>query len=251
MTTIKATADPATGSVLLDITKTGTVLKVLRNDANGIAEVRALAGQFPSAGRGKVIVSDYEAAAGLNTYTAVCAGSGAGTSVVLDITDPWLMVPVMPHYARQVESVTGYSAERESLGSVKEVSRRPDPLVNLAPLGLRRGKLELWAGTMAQARDIESVFNRGEVAMLKQRVPGLDMYFFGTSTAIEPQEAHGETNTRYRLTVSYTELARPLGPLAGALGWTFDALAAAWPTFDALAASYASFDDVTINKVAR
>lgn len=248
MTTITATADQATGSVLLEISKTATVHKVLRSNENGIAEVRGLAGQFPSPGTGKLIVSDYEAAVGMNSYTVQTADGEAAAAAWLEFPLPWLMVPVMPHYARQVETITGYNSERESKGTVHDVPGRRDPVANLAPLGLRKGRLELWAKTYADARNIESVFDRGEVAMLKQRVPGLDMYFTATSTAIDPQSVEGEALTRWKLSVSYVEVARPGGALAGALGWTWDALAAAFDTWDAVAASYASWDDLTVDR---
>lgn len=250
MSTMTATADQGTASVLLEIILTSPAQRVLRSNGNGIHEVRALAGQFPSAAEGRLSLTDYEAAAGLNTYTLVDAGKGAAAAAVLDLDMPWLMVPVMPHYARQVETITGYSAGRESLGSVQTIPGSAAPAVALAPLGLRTGSMDLWAPSLAVARDLESVFDRGEIAMLKQRVAGMDMYFTTTKTSITPHEVEGEDDTRWNLAVDYVEVSRPAGPLAGALGWTFDALAAAYPSFDAVAAAYASFDDLTVNRTA-
>lgn len=250
MTSITATPDQATGSILLEITQTAPVLRVLRTNQNGISEVRALAGQFPSTGAGRLILTDYEAAHGLNSYTVIDAGKGAAAAVRLDLDLPWLMVPVMPHYARQVETITGYNAGRESLGKVSTVPGSAAPVVALAPLALRTGSLDLWAPSLAVARSLESVFDRGEIAMLKQRVPGMDMYFTTTKTSITPHEVDGEDGTLWNLAVDYAEVSRPAGPLAGALGWTFDALAAAFPSFDAVTAAYASFDDLTVNRQA-
>lgn len=248
MTTMTAKPDAATGSVLLEISLTAPALRVLRNDANGIAEVRALAGQFPSPKSGRLILTDYEAAQGLNTYTLIDGGKGAAASAVLNIPTPWLMVPVMPHYARQVDTITGYSAGRESLGAVHQIPGAAAPVANLAPLGLRTGTLDLWAPSLAVARSLETTFDRGEIVLLKQRVPGMDMYFVTTKTSITPHTIEGETDTRWNLAVDYVEVRRPAGALAGALGWTFAALAAAYPSFDAVTATYASFDDLTVNR---
>lgn len=249
MSSMTATPDPATGSVLLEIVQTAPVLRVLRTNENGIFEVRALAGQFPSTGAGRLILTDYEAGHGLNTYTLVDGGKGAAAAARLDLDLPWLMVPVMPHYARQVETITGYGAGRESLGQVQTVPDSAAPLVALAPLALRTGSMDLWAPSLAVARSLESVFDRGEIAMLKQRVAGMDMYFTTTRTNISPHDVEGDgTAGAWNLAVDYVEVGRPAGPLAGALGWTFDALAAAFPTFDAVTAAYASFDDLTVNR---
>lgn len=250
MTKLTATADQANGSVLLDITKTATVARVLRHDANGTVEVRPMVGQLPSAGKGRLLLTDYEAAAGRNTYTVDDGAAGATATVTLDIAEPWLMVPIMPHYARQVEAVTDYSAGRESRGTVHHVPGRSDPLVSITPLSMRTGTIELYARTLAQAQTLESVFSRGEVVMLKQRVPGMDMYFTARSTSVQPRDAAGEELTRWRLRVDYDEVARPQGPQAGALGWTYAALAAAHASYAAVDAAYATYNDLTIQNQA-
>jgi hypothetical protein len=56
----------------------------------------------------------------------------------------------------------------------------------------------------------------------------------------------GPDLTRYKFTVRYTEVVRPYGNLAGALGWTFNALASRYSTFDQILSDYATFDALTL-----
>lgn len=246
MTLITATPDTATASVQLSITYNSPVTRVLRNDENGIAEVRTLAGQLPTGTSGTLILTDYEAAAGTNTYTVIDSGSGASATATLVLDKPWLMVPVMPNYALQAEAITGYDSSREARSTVHAVIGRADPLVSFGPLGTRTGTLEVWSESLRAARDLETVLTRGEVVMLKQNVTGLDMYFHGSSTGINPYTVEGESSTRWALTINYTEIVRPLSPLAGALGWDFNALAAAYASFDEVTLKFATFDDLTM-----
>jgi hypothetical protein len=152
----------------------------------------------------------------------------------------------MPNYALQAEAITDYDSDRKSRSTVHEVIGRPDPLIAFGPLGTRTGTLEVWCESLKAARDLETVFSRGETVMLKQNVEGMDMYFVGSSVSISPYSVEGEGITRYSLTVDYTEIKRPLAPLAGALGWDFNALAAAYASFDVVTIKFATFDDLTI-----
>lgn len=246
MTTITATPDTATASVQLSITYDSAVSRVLRNDENGVAEVRTLTGQLPTGASGTLILTDYEASHGVNSYSVVDAGSGASATATLTLDKPWLMVPVMPNYALQAEAITGYDSGRESHSSTHTVIGRADPLISYGPLGTRTGSLEIFCQSLQTARNLETVFARGEAVMLKQRVQGMDMYFHGRATGIRPMSSDGEDLTRYGLTVEFTEIARPVAPLAGALGWDFNALAAAYASFDEVAVKFATFDDLTI-----
>jgi hypothetical protein len=89
VTSITATPDTATASIQLSITYNSAVSRVLRNDANGVAEVRTLAGQLPTGASGTLILSDYEASAGINNYTVIDGGSGASASTTLVLDAPW------------------------------------------------------------------------------------------------------------------------------------------------------------------
>lgn len=168
----------------------------------------------------------------------------ASTTLVLD--KPWLMVPVMPNYALQAEAITSYGSDRQSRSTIHAVIGRADPLVSFGPLGTRTGSLEIFCNSLQAARDLETVFSRDEVVMLKQNVEAMDMYFLGSSTGISPYSEQGETATRYALTVNYTEINRPIAPLAGALGWDLNAVAAAYASYYVLTSKFATFDDLTV-----
>lgn len=250
MTTFTATADSSTGAITLTLAQTSSVTAITRNNGNGVAPVRAAAGQLPSPTSGTTIITDYEAGEGMNTYTAYVPDEGGGVTqlaavATLTLPGPMLLVPIAPNYSEFLETVTDYSAGRDSGSTVHEIIGRPDPIVVLGQLGTRRGNLELWAGSLTDAARLVRVFDRGEVVMLKQTVPGMDMYFTGLSVDVAPWQA-AAAQTRYKVTVTYQEVTRPSGNLAGALGWTFDALAIAYPSFDAVTAAYSTFDDLTL-----
>lgn len=182
----------------------------------------------------------------VNTMTTHVTQVAASTTLVLD--KPWLMVPVMPNFSEQVPSITNYGSQRVSQSTVHTVVGRPSPLVSLGPLGLRTGELEMFFPTLSEARKVETVFTLGQTTLLKQNVEGLDMYFIALSTSVAPHEPLGEEKTRYVLTAEYLEVTPPIGSLAGALGWDFNAVAAAYSSFNALALAFATFDDLTIQK---
>jgi hypothetical protein len=247
MTTITAIPSTATASVALDLTLTASVTKIVRTNVSGSAEVRPPAGQLPSAASGTLVMTDYEASHGVNSYNAYAAdGSFVTASATLVIDKPWLSVPVMPQYSEQVDMVTSYGSTREAATTVHRPLGRADALVVMGKLGDRSGSLELYCATYADARRLERVFERGEVVQLRQRVPEMDMYFTVTGIPVAPYQALGEDGTRWALTINYVEVRRPLGLLAGALGWTFDALAVDFASFDEVAAAFADFDALTL-----
>lgn len=246
MTTMTATADNTNGAVTLDLNRTSAVARIRRTDVNGTSDVRTMPYQLT--GTGRVVMVDYEATHGLNTYTAL---SSVGTvlataSATLTVEKPWLSVPVLPELSVKVEQVSDYSAGRTSSTVVHQVIGRPDPVVNIGKLGLRQGTLEIWTPDAASARALEAVTDAGEVLMLKQAVTGLDMYFTAVETESVPYSPEGAA-TRYRFTIRYVEVLRPEATLKGGRGWTYNELAASFATFDEVTAAYASFDDLAKN----
>jgi hypothetical protein len=198
---------------------------------------------------GTVIITDYEASYGLNTYNAYHAdGTSATATETLDITKPWLSVPVMPQYSEQVEEITGFNAVREAATTVHRPLGRADALVVMGKLGTRMGTMEIFCSSYADARKFERVFERGEIVQLRQRVANMDMYFTVTSIPVAPYAVNGETNTKWAMTVQYVEVRRPIGNLAGALGWTFDAMTAQFASFDAATAFFPTFDSMTLGE---
>lgn len=247
MTTFTATPNTANGSVSLDFTLTAAVTKVVRTNVNGSEEVRPSEGQLPSAATGTMILIDFEASHGLNSYNAYAAdGSFVTTSTTLDIGNPWLSVPVMPQYSEQVETITDYGSGREAATTVHRPLGRADSLVVMGKLGDRTGSLEIFCQTYADARRLERIFERGEVVQLRQRNEGMDFYFTVLSIPVSPYSVDGEDVTRWSLKINYVEVRRPIGNLAGAFGWTFDAMASDFLSYDAVAAAFTDYDALTL-----
>ena len=196
---------------------------------------------------GRLILTDYEAAHGLNSYNVYAAdGSMATGSVTLVIDNPWLSVPVMPQYSEQVQTITAYGSSREAATTVHRPLGRSDSLVVMGKLGDRTGSLEIFCDSYTAARKLERIFERGEIVQLRQRVEGMDMYFTATGIPVSPYSVQGEDGTKWALTINYVEVRRPIGNLAGALGWTFDELAASFVSFDAVTAAFPDFDALTL-----
>ncbi|AOY71026.1 hypothetical protein ARZXY2_1473 [Arthrobacter sp. ZXY-2] len=168
------------------------------------------------------------------------------TSANLQLTKPWLMVPIAPNFSETAESITDYSSGRASNSTVHRIIGRADPIVVQGKLGTRTGTLEIWTDSVASANKLARVFDRGEVVMLKQPVDGIDMYFTADDLEVSPYSVEGAAETRYRFRVAFTEVKRPTGNLSGALGWNFDELAATYGSFSAILADYQTFDDLTI-----
>lgn len=247
MTTLTATPQPATASVLLVLAPTSTVTQILRTDASGIRPVRTLPDQLPTAS--PTVLTDNEASlTGTVTYTVVDGGAGASAATALDLAEEWLTVPVTPAWSMRLDAggspgVLEHSGQRESHSTVLTVIDRADPLVNLGPLGLRTGSFEVWCPTAAAARGWEAVYERGEVVQLRQTIGGLDLYHVAVRTRIDPDQG------RWRLTVEYVEVAWPAGDQSGTLGWSVDDVTATYPTVAVLTASYATVNDLTIGPV--
>lgn len=190
-----------------------------------------------------LVLSDYEAASGAVSYTAGTATQAA----TWDIGSPWLFVPVMPAYSVRVQALLEYSAGGQSLGTIHELLGREDPVAVLRGMSTRRGSIKLYCGTFAEAIKVVEATKRGEVLMLRQpEHQGMDMYFTATSYGIPTLETRGAA-TVFGVDIGYAELARPIGDLAGSLGWTFAALAGAYPKFATVAKKYATFQDLLLN----
>lgn len=196
---------------------------------------------------GRLILTDYEAAHGANTYNVYHDdGSFVTATASLELDKPWLSVPVMPQYSETVESITSFGANRDSATTIHRPLGRTDSLVVMGKLGTRTGSMEIFCRSYADARKLERIFERGEIVQLRQRVEGMDMYFTVTSIPVSPFSVQGEDETRWAMNINYVEVRRPIGELAGALGWTFDALAADFTSFDEVTQVFVDFDALTL-----
>lgn len=245
---LTATAQPATASVRLRFTGAGTLTRVERADANGTVAVRTLPGVLPwTYGASDLYLDDYEPAAGAVVYTAFTTTGTVTASVSLELQTPWLFVPLRPSYSVALKAVTDYGAQREGRTTVLEPLGREDDLVITRRMGKRRGQLKAYAGSYADAAAIVAACDRGEVLMYRQQEhPGMDMYFVADRAGIETLSIAG-AGTLWGAAVEYLEVSRPAGNLAGALGWTFAALAASAPDFATLRRRYATFEDMRLD----
>lgn len=239
MTTLTAVAAD-TASVQLILTPSASVSGgITRTDINGTAPVRLpAAAVFPRTD--PLTVTDWEAALGVPvTYRA----GGATATVTLTAPGPYLVPVLRPALSRAVEGVTEYRAERVSLGTVHQVSDRPDPLVALGRLSARAGVLTLWVPTHTEARAVENIIDLSGVLLLKQSEnPGQDLYFVSLSTDLAPdKDADGWT-----LGIRYQEIARPTSPVTET-AWTFGTVSRSFPSFRNVTTGYADFEGLSLN----
>lgn len=196
-----------------------------------------------------LLLTDYEAASGAVTYYAATATDTSTAATSWALAGPWLFVPVMPNYSAQLQTVLDYSASANSLGTIHELLGRTDPVAVMRGMGSRAGSLSLWCKSFSDAATVVEAVKRGQVLMLRQpEHAGMDMYFAATGYNIKPLTTEGAA-TVWAVDVGYRQVARPLAALAGSLGWTFAALAAAYPTFATLPGKYTSFQTLRINEV--
>jgi hypothetical protein len=75
---------------------------------------------------------------------------------------------------------------------------------------------------------------------------GMDMYFLPMQADIVTAISAGR-GSQFDLQIQFLETGRPTGYLSGALGWSWDDLAADFATWDDVAAAYASWGDLRID----
>lgn len=207
-----------------------TPLTITRVDVNGARPVRLLEDQQPNAG--VLTAVDYEPALRGSIEYRVVDGLGAivtaTTSLDGLVTRPWLTVPVLPQLGRQVDVLLDdYAGGREPRGRLHNVIDRVDPVPHLAPLSLRAGSWSVLVTDHATAREVEAVFDRGQIVMVRQAThDGLDAYVVPGRVSTRPD------GPRWRVTFDFAEVAPPSGPLQGGLGWDFTAVAAGWADFN-------------------
>jgi hypothetical protein len=249
LTSLTATPDIATASVLLSITKTATVNRIERTDINGTHEVRVPAYTLPSAGTGTLHIYDYEAADGALTYRVYGAGAAAVATktATLSLAQPWLFVPALPELSVTVPQITSYRSARNTSTILHKVIERRDPVVKLGKLGLREGQLDIFCPDYLTTRELDAAVDSGEILQLRQTVPGLDMWFAVVDTDVQPISEEG-AQTTYLYSIRFSETSRPVDLLKGARGWTYEELANSFDTYAEVAAAYATYGDLLINK---
>lgn len=248
MTALALTPQPATASVILEVTgaPAGAVV-ITRSDANGAVPVRLREGQAPIAGA--LTVVDYEPAlVGTVTYDVVDSASvttTATTSLAGLVVLPQLASVQLPQLSYEPELVTGYAGSRESGAGVLRPIGRRDALLLMAPSRMREGTLEIWCRDYDDAAAAEHLLAAGEYLMFRQNdYPGMDMYFAASRIRIEPL-SNTDAGWRWQTVCEFIEQRPPALPLLGAAGWTFDDVAG-YASFAAVRADFEDFGALVV-----
>jgi hypothetical protein len=199
-----------------------------------------------------LVLDDYEPAAGIVNYVVQDSKGAiiteASVSTSFDMDSPWLSVPTMQTLSRPVESVLTYDATRDTRSTIIDIPGRPDPVVVLRVMSTRRGSVEIFTGTHAEAAAIISLCDRGEVLMLRQPDHmGMDMYFTALSADIRVLQTSGK-RTVFSVVLRYVETRFPAGALLNEPGWDFTGLAAENTSFTALSNRYRDFQAAALHK---
>lgn len=243
MAVLKLVPDARTGSVVISTDNAKGVTAILRSDINGTRPVRMERGTLPDSNA--LRITDWEPAlSGLIQYRTVHPTDSIDAWTALpDAELPRFILPSIPQFSVVAQTVTEYSAVRESRAIFHKVIGRTAPLVAEGRLEPRTGTLTCLFDSYAEAKDLEDLLERGQTVMYRQQEhPGLDMYFHPSRATINVDP---ETET-WTLGVDYVEVAFPAGDVLSGAAWTFDAVAARYATFEDVTAAYGSFHDLTI-----
>lgn len=250
MSTVVLNPMPEIGAIRLSITPPvgGALLQVQRTDTNGTAVLRTLTGQLPYSLQTPLVLDDYEAAAGQVTYTIGATGQPGPDTVTTNFdlgTTPWLGLPITPQYSVQVQNVLEYGSEVESRSVVHEPVGSRFPIVISQEASTRRGQMTVFAGSYATALSVLRLVQRGQIVFLRQgELTGMDMYFSANHASLK---LLAQDPLTYGVDIDYTEVTRPKGSLAGALGWTWNALKNDRASWGDVTATFATWADVRTN----
>lgn len=246
MSTLTATPDPASGTVRLVISDASKFIGIDRADHNGTRPVRKRSDQASKPGVLEIV--DYEPSlSGLIQYTLVELGGSLAAPAWTSLSGlselPRFILPSIPQFSVTVDTVHGYSAARRSRSTFHTVINRNDPIVAEGRLTPRTGSLDVWLGEYMDAKNLDNMFERGQVVLYRQAEhPGMDMYFHAADVSLAPDE------DSWRLSLGYVEVDFPPGDVLSGENWTFDAVASGHANFNTVAQQYHSFHDLTIGQ---
>lgn len=244
MTTVALTPLPTQAAVRLEITDAPEgAVTISRTDINGTGTVRLYAGQEPISG--DLTATDYEPALNGTITYSVTDASGAITSQTmtsLGVIVPWLGVPVLPGFNTPLLLVLDYTASRGTTTTLHTIVDRADQVAVIGRLLGRVGRFRVRALNHGHAQAIVDLYNRGEIVQLRQ--PDHDRLDL-THVATRVEYVHDPERREWWVDIDYTEIAAPVGPLLGSLGWTFEDVAV-YGTFDAVRRDFATFADLLV-----
>lgn len=242
-TAIALSPYPSTGTVGVTVTVSGgsVVTSVQRRDVNGLRAVRVPTGLVPSTG-GFVLVDTEASLKGPITYQVVTTvGREATASTALDVPGWYLVDPMLPTGAQPLPLVEGLTSVRASATTFHEVVGREDPVPVVGPLRRRSGVMDLWCASYEDGLSIVALYATRRILMLRQGTfGGLDLYHLPESVDLSPQPADTSPK-RWRVGVSYREVAVPTGPLLSQPGWTYADVLAAYSSYDDLLVAFPTY----------
>ena len=243
MSDLKARYDAAARAVVITVVSDAPIAGITRSDNNGTRPVRRRTDQMSARGLFEII--DYEAAlTGQIQYVLTADPATPPAWIMIPAgQSPTFVLPAIPQFNISVDTVHGYAASRTSRATFHTVVNRVDPIVAEGRLTPRTGRLDVFAAEYMDALNLESMLERGQCCLYRQgEHAGMDMYFYASDTAIDPDEG------AWKLTLNYVEVSFPAGNVISGAGWTFNALAASGGTFLDLPARFSTFHDLTINQ---
>lgn len=239
---ITASPDPVTGTVALSLEASTNVVTLTRSDTNGTRPVRLPAGALPASGT--LTLKDFEPAlAGQVQYRAYTATEEASAWVTLGAQLPRFVMPSIPLYSVEVDTVHAYTATRSARATVHDVVGRRDPIVVQGVMGTRRGVLGVVCDSYNDVMRVETIMKRGQTVFYRQSEhAGTDMYFSPLEVSTAPASG------KWEVTVNYVELDYPTGPVQSDPAWTFQKLASTATTFAGVATDYTDFASLALNQ---
>lgn len=246
--TLTAVFDEPTGTVELQATSDTDhaygAWDIVRSDANGSATVRTQEGLGFSSGVLNVIDNE-PALAGLVSYTIVAAAETAAASIMASTVRTWLKYPIKPHLSIEIGTLSAtYEGAYTPEDNVFTPLDRDDPIIVFGAFGLRSGRFEVLCDTYEQALTIVNAYKATRVALLQAPAPSqVSMYHAVRRLALRP---FAPLSTRWVISGEYIEVARPVGPVLGTLGWAYTDVAADYTTYLDLIVAFDTYNDVTV-----
>lgn len=242
-------------------------LSITRTDYNGTNLVRLRDGQEPVSG--DLVIVDAEFSFSTNdtiVYTVTDADGTTATSSVDGWTPPigpiitavqfpaFQITPWIDDWESPAPMVTGYGAQRDSNSTVHQIIDRSDPVVVLGSTRLRAGTMSLWFANYKSVRTALDALAGPYRYLLRQDVPGLDMYFTVNSAAVTTLDMvldswTGKPVRRWQVDVTYTEVLNdPTIPLLGAANWAWEDLAYTYDSWASVRDAYDTWADVAVGE---
>lgn len=126
-------------------------------------------------------------------------------NIILGAVSPIIRVP-SEGVMHRIDMITNYEANRTGMSSVHQIIGRPEPVVILRPLTMRRGTIAFWFVDAESAMEVENLANMSKVMVLVvPEYPHMDMSFIAESTSLIPDPEEADSR-RWIVTMQYVEV---------------------------------------------